>query len=131
MDEDTIPFLQDSDHFVMSVHTRDMSVMHPYCNLPSMLVRADGVKLLTTTEELDAHWAAAGDAVRAWGYDNSILHTVDVDLLSPVSAFVVVDCGRYNKAGNEVQRFFASYVLSKQPQGWRIVAWVPITNRTR
>ena len=119
-----------SDHFVMAFHAHDVSLLHPYCHIPSLRLTVDGPRPLLTRADLDAHWTAAHDHLRPLGYANSILHTVDVSLINDSAAFVTADCGRYDAAGRELQRFMTSYMLGKTADGWRITTWITHGQRT-
>lgn len=113
-----------SDHFVLSFRENDPSLVRPYCHIPSMRLTQDGVKVMATAEEVDAHWAAAHVPLRPLDYHNSILHTVDVKLLNPGAAFITVDCGRYNVRNEEIMRFYSSYTVCKTAEGWKITSWI-------
>ena len=112
-----------SDHFVLAYHSGDLTLMHPYCHVPSFRFTADGLRAMTTYADIDAHWKAAHDALRPRGYNNSVLHTVDVELLTPRSALITADCSRYDVGDKEIMRFWTSYAATKTEDGWRIAAW--------
>ena len=112
-----------SDHFGFSYHAKDPTMMRPYCHVPALGIGGGRVNLIATVEESDARWAAAHEGLPD-DYDHSVLHTVDVTFTSPTAAYVTVNCGRYNKAGEEYVNFDASYVVAQVEEGWRITTWI-------
>jgi hypothetical protein len=113
-----------SDMFGRALHAQDASLMRPYCNVPAMHLGPTGVRLTTSLEEHDASWARAHEGLRPLNYDHSVLHTVEVQMLNPGTAFVEVDCSRYNATGEEFMHFPASYMVTNTPDGWKICTWI-------
>ena len=112
-----------SDTFGFAFHAKDPTMLRPYCHVPALGMGRGGVNLINTVEESDARWARAHASLPE-DYDHSVLHTVDVTFTNPDTAMVTVDCGRYNKAGEEYHRFFASYVVTKTAEDWKIAVWI-------
>ncbi len=110
-----------SDTFVRSVHERNPALMRQYCAVPSLSLGLDGPAYTMTFEENDARWARAAATVPE-DYGNSVLHTVDVTMCSPSAAFVTADCSRYRKDGSEYARFWASYMVTRTPDGWKVAS---------
>ena len=72
-----------------------------------MRIGASGASVMQTPEESDARWAEVLGGLPA-DYDHSVLHTVDVMLTSATSAWVTVDCGRFNTHGAVVASWNAT-----------------------
>lgn len=74
-------------------------------------------------EANDARWQRAAQAVPD-DYAESVLHTIDVTLVDDTVAWLTADCGRFNTAGLEYQRFLASYLMVEIDGEWKITTWV-------
>ena len=98
-------------------------MMRPYCHVPAMALGGRGANLIETNEQGDERWARAHAGLPE-DYHHSVLHTVDVTLMSEDAAFVTVDCGRYNTSDEEYARFWASYVAANTLDGWKITTWI-------
>ena len=116
-------FREYSDAFGRAFHADDPKLLRPFCHVPSMRIGAGGASVMLTPEESDARWARTLADLPA-DYDHSVLHTVDVMLTSATSAWVTVDCGRFDTEGAEYARFWASYIAMLADEGWQITTWV-------
>ena len=116
-------FREYSDTFGRAFHAAEPKLLRPYCHVPSMSIGAGGARVVQTPEASDARWAEVLGGLPA-DYDHSVLHTVDVMLTSATSAWVTVDCGRFNTRGAEYARFRASYIAIQTVEGWQITTWV-------
>ena len=112
-----------SDTFGESFHKGDPSLLRPFCHVPSVSIGRGRVFDVSTIEESDERWRRAHASLPE-DYQYSVLHTVDVMMTDKRTAFVTVDCGRFNKAGEEYHRFFASYITVLTDTGWRITTWI-------
>ena len=112
-----------SDTFGAAFHAKDASLLRPYCHVPSMTIGGGRAFSLSTIEESDERWTRALAGLPD-DYDHSILHTVDVTMMSPETALVSVDCGRFNTKDDEYARFGASYVAILVDGTWLITTWI-------
>lgn len=112
-----------SDTFGRAFHAHDPTLLRPYCHVPSMGIGGGTARVIETLEDNDKRWAHALAGLPA-DYDHSVLHTVDVTLMSPTAAWVTADCGRFNTDGTEYARFWASYIAIETDEGWQITTWV-------
>lgn len=113
-----------SDAFGAAFHAKDAALLRPYCHVPAFTLGGGRMHVITTEAESDARWTRALSALPA-DYNHSVLHTVDVTLTSDSNAFASVDCSRYRANGDELVRFFASYLLVCVGGDWRVCAWIP------
>ena len=112
-----------SDMFGRSAHEKNPSLMRPYCHVPSMAIGRGRVVTIDTPEANDRRWQRAAESLPD-DYHHSVLHTVDVTLTDPGTAWVTADCGRFNDAGLEYHRFLASYLVVLVDDEWKITTWI-------
>lgn len=112
-----------SDTFGEAFHRGDPSLLRPFCHVPLVSLGRGRVFTVSTIEESDERWRRAHASLPK-DYQNSVLHAVDVMMTDQRTAFVTVDCGRFNQNGEEYHRFYASYVTILTDMGWRITTWI-------
>lgn len=112
-----------SDTFGEAFHRGDPTLLRPFCHVPSVSMGRGRVFVIRTEEESDERWRRAHGSLPD-DYHHSVLHTVDVMMTDPKTAFVTVDCGRFNESGDEYHRFHASYITVLTDMGWRITTWI-------
>lgn len=112
-----------SDTFGEAFHKGDPTLLRPFCHVPSVSMFRGRVYSVSTEEDSDERWRRAHAALPD-DYHHSVLHLVDVMMTDDRTAFVTVDCGRFNRSHEEYHRFHASYITVLTDEGWRISIWI-------
>ncbi len=114
---------QYSDTFGSAFHSSDPTLLRPYCHIPCVAIGRGRLLTMETEDASDKRWRRALDGLPK-NYDHSVLHSVDVLMTDDRTAFVTVDCGRFDNQGIEYARFWASYITIETDEGWRITTWI-------
>ena len=111
------------DTFGRAFHDNDPTLLRPYCHVPSVSFGNGRAFMIHSVEESDERWRRVYEGIPR-DHHHSVLHTVDVMMTDTRTAFVTVDCGRFNNDGEEYHRFWASYITINTDEGWRITTWI-------
>lgn len=95
--------------------------MLPYCHLPLMFVSSRGVRVMTSSTDVDAFLADMVETLKARSYARSEVTDFRVKQMSTGIALVIVSRIRYNAQGERLDWVGETYTFRKTPDGWKIV----------
>jgi len=95
--------------------------MLPYCHLPLMFVSSRGVRVMTSSTDVDTFLAETVAMLKARRYARSEVTDLRVKQMSRGIALVIVSRIHYNAQGERLEWVGETYTFRKTTDGWKIV----------
>jgi ketosteroid isomerase-like protein len=121
MTENEEVITQTYTNYVQAFQTLNARAVHSYCHVPCMLISPQGVRVMTTSTEIEALFARLLEDLKARSYARSEVTDLYVRQMSETIAFLSVSRVRYKTDGQELERLGETYTFRKTPDGWKIV----------
>jgi len=112
-----------TEAFIQAGKTKEVALLRPFTHLPLSTIIGGRVFVVDMEEKSDKRWSRILDDLPE-DYDNSIIHSLDVTMMSSDSAFLSADVSRFKADGNEYDRFWAYYIMVKPDKDWKITTWI-------
>jgi len=106
------------EHALESLSPREML---PSCHLPLMFVSSKGVRVMTSSEDVDAFFEEMVATLKARRYARTEVTDFRVKQMSTGIALVIVSRIRYNGRGERLEWVGETYTFRKTDDGWKIV----------
>jgi hypothetical protein len=100
----------------------DLDTLLGFYGVPLLFVVGGRVQALATSDEVRQSARALTDRLRAAGYAGSTVHRLDVRPLDTRTAVIEGVFSRLDRAGAEVERLGAAYLVVRTEVGWRFAA---------
>ena len=112
-----------TDAFIGAGKSKDVALLRPFTYLPLSTIVGGRVYVVDAEEKSDKRWSRILAGLPE-EYDHSIIHSLDITVMSSTSAFVCADVSRFKEGGDEYDRFWASYIMVNTEEDWKITTWI-------
>jgi SnoaL-like domain len=102
----------------------DLDALLEYFGAPLVIVTEDRYVASSTRDAVRSAAQALIDRLRQANYAGSAVHHLAVRPLNARAAFIEGTISRFDRAGNEFERFGTTYLAAKTDDGWRFTAVV-------
>jgi ketosteroid isomerase-like protein len=106
--------------YTQAFQTLDPRATLPYFHVPCMFIPPQGVRVLATAADVEAHLIQVMEGLKARSYARSELMDFHVKQMSGNTALVSVSRVRYARNGRELERLGETYTLCRTEDGWKI-----------
>jgi hypothetical protein len=102
----------------------DVEVLLAYFGVPLVIITTDRYLALPTREAVLTTAQTLIDQLRHANYASSIVHRLEIHPLNARAALVDGSFSRYDRHGNELERFGTTYLVANTGDGWRFTSIV-------
>lgn len=121
MPADEAAITQAYESYSSAFESLEPGVMRQHCDLPLMFVSTRGVRVMSSSDEVDGFFRETMGNLRTRHYARSEVTDLRVKQMSRGIALVIVSRVRYDADGARLEWVGETFTLRKTARGWKVV----------